>query len=244
MSRNLAIVPALNEAGSIAQTVGEIRRHAEGFDVLVIDDGSTDATAAIARSAGARVVSMPFNVGIGGAVQCGYLYAFENGYEVAVQVDGDGQHDARDIPRLLEALRSDPAIEMVTGSRFLTGQGGYRSSILRRVGIRLFAALMSLITRQRVTDPTSGFRMSARSGIEIFAHDYPPDYPEVEAILLLHTHRLRSREIPVTMRPRTSGRSTIARSVSAYYVIKVLLAVFVGLLRARPVRENSTERAP
>jgi glycosyltransferase involved in cell wall biosynthesis len=233
MSRHLAIVPAYNEAGSIAQTVGEIREHALGFDVLVVDDGSTDATRVLAAAAGARVISLPFNVGIGGAMQCGYLYARDHDYSVAVQVDGDGQHDARDIPRMLAALDEDPGLEMVTGSRFLAGEG-YRSSPMRRVGIRVFASLISLITRQRVTDATSGFRMSARSAIELFARDYPPDYPEVEAILLLHAHRLRMREVPVAMRPRTSGRSAIVRAVPAYYMVKVLLAVLVGLLRARP----------
>jgi glycosyltransferase involved in cell wall biosynthesis len=234
MSRHLAIVPALNEAGSIAQIVAEIHQHAAGFDVVVIDDGSTDDTAAIAAAAGARVISLPFNLGIGGAVQCGYLYARDNGYQVAVQVDGDGQHDPRDIPRLLAALAEEPGVDMITGSRFLTGEAGYRSSALRRLGIRVFAALMSLITRQRITDATSGFRMSARRGIELFARDYPHDYPEVEAILLLHAHRLRQREVAVTMRPRMSGRSTIGRALSAYYMAKVLLAVLVGMLRARP----------
>ena len=237
MSRHLAIVPALNEAGSIAQTVADIQQYATAFDVVVLDDGSTDATAAIAAAAGARVVSLPFNVGIGGAMQCGYMYAAEHGYEVAVQVDGDGQHDARDIPRLLAALGEEPRVDMVTGSRFLGQEGGYRSSALRRVGIRLFAAIISLITGQRVTDPTSGFRISTRRAIELFARDYPHDYPEVEAILLLHAHRLRSRELAVAMRPRTSGRSTIARAVPAYYMVKVLLAVAVGMLRARPAVE-------
>jgi glycosyltransferase involved in cell wall biosynthesis len=239
MRSHLAIVPALNEAGSIAQIVSEIHEHAPGFDVLVLDDGSTDETAAIATAAGARVISLPFNVGIGGAVQCGYMYARDQGYEVAVQVDGDGQHDARDIPRLLAELAKPPAVEMVTGSRFLGPRGGgYRSSPLRRVGIRTFAAMISLITRQRVTDPTSGFRLVARSGIEIFARDYPHDYPEVEAILMLHAHRLRSREIAVAMRPRTTGRSTInRRGIPTYYMVKVLLAVLVGMLRARPTIE-------
>jgi hypothetical protein len=234
MSRQLAIVPAFNEAGSIAQTVGEIREHAPGFDVLVVDDGSSDETAALARGAGARVVSLPFNIGIGGAVQCGYIFARENGYEVAVQVDGDGQHDPRDIPRLLAALHEQPPVEMITGSRFLAAGDGYRSSRSRRAGIRVFQAVISLITRQRVTDATSGFRMSGRRGIELFARDYPPDYPEVEAIVQAHANRLRMREIPVSMRPRTSGHSTITGRVGAYYMAKVLLAVLIGILRARP----------
>jgi glycosyltransferase involved in cell wall biosynthesis len=234
MSRHIAIVPALNEAGSIAQTIAEIHEHAADFDVLVLDDGSTDETAAIAAAAGANVISMPFNVGIGGAMQCGYMYARDHGYDVAVQVDGDGQHDPRDIPRLLESLRAQPPVELVTGSRFLGQEEGYRSSPLRRVGIRVFAAIISLVTRQRTTDPTSGFRMSARRGIELFARDYPHDYPEVEAIILLHANRLRTRELPVAMRPRTSGHSTIGRAVSAYYMVKVLLAVFVAMLRAHP----------
>jgi glycosyltransferase involved in cell wall biosynthesis len=238
MSRYLAIVPALNEAGSIGQIVSEIRLHAEEFDVLVVDDGSADDTAAIAAAAGARVLSMPFNVGIGGAVQCGYLYARDNGYTVAVQVDGDGQHDPRDIRRLLAALAEDPPVEMATGSRFLGVQDGYRPSRPRRAGIRVFASLVSLITGQRVTDATSGFRMSARRGIELFARDYPPDYPEVEAILLLHAHRLAVREVAVTMRARTSGRSATAGGVQPYYMAKVLFAVFVGLLRRRPALER------
>ncbi len=237
MSRYLAIVPALNEAGSIAHTVADIRQHAAGFDILVLDDGSTDETAALAAQAGANVISMPFNVGIGGAMQCGYMYARDHGYQVAVQVDGDGQHDARDIPRLLAALAEDPPVDMVTGSRFLGQHAGYRSSPLRRVGIRVFASVISLVTRRRVTDPTSGFRMSARSGIELFARDYPHDYPEVEAIILLHANRLAMRELSVAMRPRTTGQSTIRRGVPVYYMIKVLLAVFVAMLRARPTVE-------
>jgi glycosyltransferase involved in cell wall biosynthesis len=233
MSRHLAIVPAYNEAGSVARTVAEIQQHAEGFDVLVIDDGSTDATAPLAVAVGARVIRMPFNVGIGGAMQCGYMYARDNGYVVAVQVDGDGQHDPRDIPRLLAELDKG-GIEMVTGSRFLDRTGGYRSSPTRRIGICIFDWILSLITHQRVTDPTSGFRMSGRRGIELFAEDYPPDYPEVEAIIMLHANRLKTREIAVAMRPRTAGRSTISSSVPAYYMVKVIVAVLIGLLRTRP----------
>jgi glycosyltransferase involved in cell wall biosynthesis len=235
MRRNLAIVPAFNEVEAIAPTVAAIHDAAPDFDVLVVDDGSGDATAEIASRAGAAVLRMPFNLGIGGAMQGGYIYALERGYEVAVQVDGDGQHDPRHIHDLLDRLRSDPELNMVTGSRFLDPAGeGHRSSTTRRLGIRVFSGVVSLITGQRVTDPTSGFRMTNRRGIELFARDYPHDYPEVEAILMMHAHRLRSCEIPVEMRPRLTGESVISSSQSVYYMVKVLLAVFVGLFRRRP----------
>lgn len=238
MSRNLAIVPAHNEVGAIASTIEAIHRWAPDFDVVVIDDGSSDATAERAARAGAAVLRMPFNLGIGGAMQSGYIYARERGYDVAVQVDGDGQHDPRHMHDLLERLHSDPQLNMVTGSRFLDPAGeGYQSSAARRVGIRVFSRVVSLITRQPVTDPTSGFRMTDRRGIELFARDYPHDYPEVEAILLMHTHRLRSCEIPVVMRPRLTGESAISSTQSVYYMIKVLLAVFVALFRTRPTSE-------
>jgi glycosyltransferase involved in cell wall biosynthesis len=238
MNQNLAIVPAHNEAEAIGSTIASIHRWTPEFDVLVIDDGSTDRTGERAAAAGAKVLRMPYNLGIGGGMQAGYIYAKENGYEVAVQVDGDGQHDPRQIRDLLDCLRANPGLNMVTGSRFLDPESdGYRSSAGRRVGIRIFARVLSTITGQRVTDPTSGFRLTDRRGIELFANDYPMDYPEVEAIMLMHTHRLRSREIPVVMGPRLTGESAISTAQSVYYMIKVLLAVFVALFRARPVRE-------
>jgi glycosyltransferase involved in cell wall biosynthesis len=243
-NRNLAIVPAHNEAEAIAATITSIRKWAPDFDVVVVDDGSTDATAERAVAAGAVVLRLSFNLGIGGAMQSGYVYALERGYELAVQIDGDGQHDPRHVADLRARLQSDPALNMVTGSRFLDRQAaGYRSSMARRVGIRLFARVVSLITRRRVTDPTSGFRMTDRRGIELFARDYPHDYPEVEAILLMHAHRLGSCEIPVVMHPRTTGESAISSTQSIYYMVKVLLAVFVALFRARPIVEESGEPA-
>ena len=243
MTRHLAIVPAYNEIGAIASTVRDILDRS-GFDVLVIDDGSTDATSHAARAAGAEVIRHPFNLGIGGAVQTGYQYALEHDYDVAVQVDGDGQHDARHIPELLAHLRSRPGLNLVTGSRFIeTDPDGYRSSPIRRIGIRLFGRVLSTLVGRRITDPTSGFRMVDRRGIEVFARDYPHDYPEVEALLLLHFHKLEGDELPVRMRARTSGVSSINTGRSVYYMIKVFLALFVGLLRARPAVEPG-DKAP
>ncbi len=235
-------MPAYNEAGAVGATVAGIRGSAPDFDVLVVDDGSSDATGDRARAAGATVLRLPFNLGIGGAMQAGYIYARENDYEVAVQVDGDGQHDPRFIHELLACLSGEPGLNMVTGSRFLDpASEGYRSSAARRVGIRLFSRVVSLITRRRVSDPTSGFRMTDRRGIELFARDYPHDYPEIEAILLMHAHRLNSCEIPVVMRPRTSGTSAISSTQSVYYMVKVLLAVFVALFRTRPTAAPEPE---
>jgi glycosyltransferase involved in cell wall biosynthesis len=235
----LAIVPAYNESGAIASTIADLREHASGFDVVVVDDGSTDDTAAIARTEGAYVLELPFNVGIGGAVQSGYLFAAENSYDIAVQVDGDGQHDPRQIGVLLAHLRAHPELNMVTGSRFMHDKddAGYRSSVSRRLGIRLFGGLLSRVTGRPVTDPTSGFRMCDRRAIELFARDYPHDFPEVEAVLMIHAHSLTGDEVPVRMRARTTGVSSINASKSALYMIKVLLALFVGLLRARPAIE-------
>jgi glycosyltransferase involved in cell wall biosynthesis len=245
MSRNLAIVPAFNEVDSVGATVAAIHHWAPDFDVLVIDDGSSDATAERAAQAGAAVLRMPFNLGIGGAMQSGYIYALEHGYDIAVQVDGDGQHDPRHIRDLHARLREDSDLNMVTGSRFLDPSGeGFRSSSARRAGIRIFSTVVSSITGQRVTDATSGFRMTNRRGIELFARDYPHDYPEVEAILLMHAHRLRSCEIPVLMRPRVTGESAISSTQSVYYMVKVLLAVFVGLFRRRPTTSEAQQPSP
>jgi glycosyltransferase involved in cell wall biosynthesis len=232
--RKLAIVPAYNEEGMVGRVVRDIGRHAPDFDVVVIDDGSIDATASEAAAEGAALVRHPFNLGIGGAVQSGYKYALRNDYDVAIQVDGDGQHKPAHIHELLEALKTvgDEA-DMVYGSRF-RGDPGYDVPLGRRAGNMIFSLVLSAITRQRITDPTSGFRMTNRRGIELFARDYPHDYPEVEAILMLHSHRLRIHEVPVRMNARGFGRSSIDYPRSAYYMAKVMLALFIGLFRRRP----------
>jgi glycosyltransferase involved in cell wall biosynthesis len=236
----LAVVPAYNEAATITGVVSSLRRHAPEFDVLVIDDGSTDETSQLARAAGARVVRSPFNLGIGGAVQTGFVFAHEGGYELMVQVDGDGQHDPQELDKLLEAM--GPGVDMVCGSRFLV-KGEYLAPVSRRAGIHVFAWLLSHFVGQPVTDPTSGFRLYNRRAIKLFADDYPHDYPEVEAVLMLHHHRLRMREVPVRMFQRGGGTSSIGSGKSLYYMVKVLLALFIGLARRRPVVEPG-DRAP
>ena len=230
--RKLAIVPAYNEEDIVGRVVRDVREQDLGFDVLVVDDGSTDRTAAEAEAAGAIVLRHPFNLGIGGAVQSGFKYALRHGYDVAAQVDGDGQHKASYLADMLAALQTGGEADMVCGSRF-RGDPGYRVPLGRRIGNLIFAVVLTGITRQRITDPTSGFRMTNRRGIELFARDYPHDYPEVEALLMLHSHRLRLHEVPVRMNARGFGRSSIDYPRSAYYMAKVLLAIFVGLFRRR-----------
>ena len=187
----------------------------------------------------APVLRVPFNVGIGGAVQAGFIYALENDYDYVAQVDGDGQHDAGELRTLRTVMEGPAPVDMVCGSRFLTSDYQYPAPISRRTGIHIFAFLLSRIVSSPVSDPTSGFRLYNRRAIELFARDYPHDYPEVEAILMLHHHRLRMREVPVRMHERGGGRSSISTGKSAYYMIKVLLALLVGLARRRPVVERS-----
>src|SRR3954452_17062555 len=237
--RKLAIVPAYNEEGMVGRVVRDLMREVPDFDVLVVDDGSTDGTARDARAEGAVVISHPFNLGIGGAVQSGFKYALREGYDVAAQVDGDGQHKSSYLPKMLAKLKTGGQADMVCGSRF-RGDPGYRVPIGRRIGNLIFALVLTALPRRRITDPTSGFRITNRRGIELFARDYPHDYPEVEAILLLHAHRLRIHEIPVRMNARGFGRSSIDYPRSAYYMAKVLLALFVGLFRRRPTPVEAT----
>ncbi len=236
-SAKVIVVPAYNESATIADVLDGIRLQAPGWDVLVIDDGSTDDTAASADASGASVIRMPFNLGIGGAVQAGFTYALENGYQRMVQIDGDGQHDSSQVARLEAAMDADATLDMICGSRFLTDEHAYPAPISRRTGIHIFAFLLSRLVRQRITDPTSGFRLYNRRAIRLFAKDYPHDYPEVEAVLLLHHSSLRMQEVPVRMHARGGGASSITSGKSAYYMVKVLLALFIGLFRTRPVPE-------
>jgi glycosyltransferase involved in cell wall biosynthesis len=229
--RRIAIVPAYNEQGAIGRVVDELREADDGYDVLVIDDASHDRTAEEAREHGAIVVRLPFNLGIGGAVQTGFRYAADHDYDLAVRVDGDGQHDPAELAPLVEVVASGRA-DICVGSRFV-GSEGYRSSASRRVGIRILARTVSLLTHQRVTDTTSGFQALNRKAIALFAGDYPHDYPEVEAAVMLHKHRLRLVELPVRMRERQAGQSSIRGLHAVYYMAKVMLAILIGALRRR-----------
>jgi glycosyltransferase involved in cell wall biosynthesis len=234
--RSIAIVPAHNEEASLGALLAELRVAEPDLAVVVIDDGSTDGTARVAASAGVPVVNLPFNVGIGGTVQTGYQYALEHGFEVAIQVDGDGQHDPTEIGRVLEPI-FDGRADLVVGTRFVSG-GGYRGTRVRRVGIHIFARVVSLMVGQRVSDTTSGFRAVNRKALRLFASDYPHDYPEVESIVLLSRHGLRMLEVPVRMRVRETGSSSITALRAAYYMIKVLLALFIGLFRRYPTPQE------
>jgi len=228
--RRIAIVPALNEQDSIASVIREIRAADPDFEIVVIDDGSVDRTAEVAAGAGVTVVSMPFNVGIGGAVQTGLQYADAHGFDIAVQVDADGQHDPREIAKLLEPLLADEA-DIVVGSRF-AGERTYRAPLRRRVGIRVFATLVSLIVGQELTDTSSSFRAFRRRAIAYFAKDYPHGFLEtVEATVIAVRCGLRVKEVPVVMRERETGHSTLTLPLSIYYGAKVLVAVFVGIFR-------------
>ncbi len=211
--------------------IDEIRAADPAFDVVVVDDGSSDATAEVARAHGAHVVVLPFNLGIGGAVQTGYRFAREYGYGIAVQIDGDGQHDPADLAALIAPILANEA-DLSVGSRFADGAGAYRPPVARRVGIALFARAISRITGQTVTDTTSGFRAANARAIALFADDYPHDYPEVETTVMVVKERLRLVEVPVAMRERAGGSSSITAPRAVYYMAKVSVALFVGLFRA------------
>lgn len=234
--RHLVVLPAYNEAGAIARTVGELQTLPDGYELLVVNDGSADDTGAEAERAVAagrlpgRVVHLPVNGGIGVAVQTGYLYALAAGrFEYVVQCDGDGQHDPGQIPLLVDECRRQD-LDLCVGSRFL-GETGYRSTALRRVGITLFGWLIGLLSGVRVTDPTSGFRCAGPRAWRRFARHYPADYPEPEALYWCVRNRLRVGEVAVRMRRREAGVSSIRSWRSALYMAKVSLAILIDRLR-------------
>jgi glycosyltransferase involved in cell wall biosynthesis len=232
----VAIVPAWNETAAIGGVVDEILAFDPTIHVVVVDDASDDETASVAQRHGARVLPLLFNVGIGGAVQTGFRYARDEGYEIAVRLDGDGQHDASELGKLIGPVRAGEA-DLVIGSRFVDPGGTYRPPFARRMGIRVFARLVSLLGGQKVTDTTSGFSAMNRAGIELFALEYPHDYPEVEATLVALRSGLRLTQVQVEMRERQTGTSSITFVRSLYYIVKVMLALLVASLRRYPKLE-------
>jgi glycosyltransferase involved in cell wall biosynthesis len=229
VNKLLILIPAYNEEGAVGDVVKDVRRAMPGVPVLVVDDSSTDATVYTARFAGAKVLSLPHHLGLGGAVQAGYKLAFELGYDYVIRVDGDGQHDPRDIPKILEALQGG-GCEMVIGSRFVNGEGEH-SSLFRQAAIIFFRAVLRPILGRPVRDPTSGFVGVNRTALSLFSRSFPLEYPEIEALVVLQRRRFRFVEVPCTMRPRAAGRTTITPLKSVYYMVHVLLGVFVNLLK-------------
>lgn len=236
----LVIIPAYNEAEALGACVEGLCRDVPGTDVLVVNDGSADGTGHIAEALAARlpavrVVHLPVNSGIGVAVQSGLIYAARNGYAAAIQYDGDGQHEARFIPVMLEAARRQ-GLDLVVGSRFLDlADDAFKSTFLRRIGIRFFSYLIGLLTGAKVTDPTSGFRVYGRRAVEFFARHYPDDYPEPEALFWCVRNGLRVGEVAVRMRARQGGVSSLRCFGMGYYMIKVTLAILMDRLRSREV---------
>jgi glycosyltransferase involved in cell wall biosynthesis len=225
----LVLIPAFNEEGALAEVVHEVQAVMPGIPVLVVDDCSADATRQIASDAGARVLPMPYHLGLGGCVQAGYRLAYELGYDYVVRVDGDGQHDPKYIPKILEALQRE-GCEMVIGSRFMNGQGQH-SGFLRAAGIVFFRFMLRPILGKTVHDPTSGFVGVNRTALALFSKSFPLEYPEIEALVVLQRKRFRFVEVPVVMRARRAGRTSITALRSLYYPVHVLLGVFVNVLK-------------
>ncbi len=228
----LVIVPAYNEGANIKKTIQEIYLSRLSPAVLVVDDGSSDATSAEARAAQAWVATLPFNTGIGGAVQTGFQFALNKGFSIAAQIDGDGQHDAAFLEKLIEPILKNEA-DMTIGSRFLPPHLGYRSSFVRRIGINFFSRLISFLCRVNVTDPTSGFRAYNQKAIKLFAREYPHDFPEPEAVMVASRYGMRIVEVPVVMRKRQGGLSSIRYFKTLYYMVKVTVAILLSMLKKK-----------
>lgn len=227
--RVLAIVPAYNEEVTIQSVIQEIIAKVPGIFVCVVNDGSNDKTAEKAKNSGAVVISHPFNMGIGAAVQTGFIYAIRNNFDIAVQVDADGQHDPSFITKMVSDLQQMNA-DIVSGSRFIN-EGGYKSSFLRRIGIVIFEIINRLVVGQKITDSTSGFRAFNKQAIAFLADKYPEDYPEPEVLIILRKNGYKINEIPVEMRSRQGGQSSIKGYKSLHYMVKVILAILMQSIK-------------
>jgi glycosyltransferase involved in cell wall biosynthesis len=236
MVRTLVFIPAWNEEDSVAAVIADVRERMPGADVLVIDDGSADATAERAREAGALVASLPFNQGLGAALQTGYLYALRGGYELCAHLDADGQHPPAEVARLLEEVRAGRA-DLVIGSRYRdpgpAESDDYKPTISRRIGIGVFRFFLTLATRQRFTDTTSGMRAANRRVMALFSERYSPDFAEIESLQLAVREGLRVEELPVRMLERVGGTSFLTPVRSAFFIFKGLIVLMVGQFRPR-----------
>jgi glycosyltransferase involved in cell wall biosynthesis len=234
--RTLVFIPAWNEEDSIAVVIGDVRRALPAADVLVVDDGSTDATAARAREAGALVASLPFNQGLGAALQTGYLYALREGYDCCAHLDADGQHPAAEVARLLGEIHADRA-DLAIGSRYRergdAESGDYRPTLSRRIGTSVFRFFLTLATRQRFTDTTSGMRAANRRVMALFSEHYSPDFAEIESLQLAVREGLRVEELPVRMLERVGGSSFLTPLRSAFFIFKGMIVLLVGQFRPR-----------
>ncbi len=238
MKRTLVIIPAYNEEATIAQVIEAIRRDAPGYDVLVVDDGSTDETSRIVEeTGGVALVRHPFNLGIGGTMQTGYKYAMRHGYDIAVQCDADGQHPPHRIPDLVRYVE-DGAADLLIGSRYVADTA-YAPSMTRRIGKSIMSRLVDALIGGGITDTTSGFRAANRRVMALFARDYPDDYPEAEALIMLHKRCMKTAEMPVDMLARQGGRTSIRPLHAAYYMVKVALAILIHMLRKSHIEPHS-----
>lgn len=220
----LIIIPAYNEEKNLVMLLDKLKQFCPEYDVIVVNDCSKDQTLELCRAYDVKAIDLPVNLGIGGTVQAGYKYAFYKGYDAAIQVDGDGQHDPRYIDQLLAEISKGSNI--CIGSRFINREG-FQSSTARRIGIRYFSSLIYLFTGLHITDPTSGFRACDRKAVSLFSREYPRDYPEPESIVNATRYGLAITEVPVVMSHRAEGKSSITALKSLYYMVKVSLAIII-----------------
>lgn len=232
----LVIIPVYNEEKNIEKVIHDLEVNCPEYDYIIVNDCSSDGTKELCKAKNYKVLHLPVNLGIGGGMQTGYKYAYENGYDIGVQFDGDGQHNAKYIKDLIHKLE-EKNLDMVIGSRFIIKEG-FQSSLIRRFGIRFFSRLIQCLTRVKITDPTSGFRAVNKQVIESFCRYYPKDYPEPESIAMLVRQGYKIGEIPVLMNERQGGTSSISFGKSIYYMIKVSMAICIDTLKVSEGRRK------
>lgn len=227
MKKVLLIIPAYNEEKNLQSLIDRIRSTSDDYDVAIINDCSKDNTSSKCRENNITVIDLPVNLGIGGAVQTGYKYAYYNNYDIAVQVDGDGQHDPKYIKDVVKGVNEGN--NFCIGSRFIDKEG-FQSTFMRRIGIKYFTMIIKLVTGLKITDPTSGFRACDRNVMRYFVEYYPQDYPEPETLVLLRKQNYKIKEVPVIMNERIGGKSSINKLKSIYYMIKVTMAILISAI--------------